>query len=104
MHPASAAGRNLVCVDREASIEAAARLMRGHGVDELVVTELQESVRMPLGFISAKDIVMRVVALGLDPAVVTAGDVLGVKGVVSLDGLLQAPAGSESSSAHRFHR
>jgi CBS domain-containing protein len=104
MHTAIAATRKPVCIDREASIEAASRLMREQAVDELVVIERQGTARMPLGFLSGRDVVTRVVALGLDPAVVTAGDVLGVKGVVSLDDLLQALAGSDFSRANRFHR
>jgi CBS domain-containing protein len=113
--------------------------MRVQQVDYVVVTEPANDVRIPLGIVSARDIVTRVVALGLDSSVVTAGDLLWsppaparvsdsvpealdrltavgaealpvvdsdgkVMGVVSLDDLLQALAGSESSGTHRLHR
>jgi CBS domain-containing protein len=96
--------RHAPAVNREATLEAASRLMREHDIEELVVADRKDGAGMPMGFISARDIVMRVVALGLDPAVVTAGDLLGMKGVASPDDVLQALAGSESSGAHRIHR
>jgi len=131
--------RHAVCIDRDDSVETASCAMRLERVDEVVVTERQPGARVPIGIVSARDIVTRVVALGLDSSVLTAGDLLWslpaqaritdsvpealqrlcvtgaqslpivdgdgkLMGVVSLDDLLQALAGSESSRADRFHR
>jgi CBS domain-containing protein len=137
--------RRPVCIDREASVQDASRLMREQRADTLVVVGAGSGVggnhaaRIPVGTISMRDIVTRVVAVGLDPCIVTAGDLLWsrpttvhatdsvpeaferlcqtdtealpvvdgdgrVTGVVSLEDILQALAGSESSRLHRLHR
>jgi CBS domain-containing protein len=131
--------RRPVCIDRDASVAAASRLMREESRGDLVVTERQGGVSVPVGVISARDIVTRVVALGLDPLVLTTGDLLwspcvtarttdtipetlnrlraadsetlpvvntdgNLMGVVSLDDLLQALAGSDSSRTNSIHR
>jgi CBS domain-containing protein len=131
--------RHAVCIDRNESVEAASCAMRIQEVDHVVVTVTEREAKTPLGIISARDIVTRVVALGLDSSVITAGDLLWsepgraritdtvpealerlsatgasalpvvdsdgrLMGVVSLDDLLQALAGSESSRTHRLHR
>jgi CBS domain-containing protein len=134
--------RRPVCIACDASVEDASRLMREQRADKLVVVGpdlRQDGVRVPAGIISAQDIVTRVIAVGLDPAVLTAGDLVWscpgavratdtvpeaierlceteteslpvidsdgrVTGVVSLEDILQAVAGSEPSRRHRFHR
>jgi CBS domain-containing protein len=68
--------RRTVCIDREASVANASRLMREQHVGELVVTEALHGKQIPAGIVSARDIVTRVVALDLDAAVVTVGDIL----------------------------
>jgi CBS domain-containing protein len=65
-----------VCIDREATIQEASRVMREQRVDALVVTETSEGTPVAAGIVSAHDIVTRVIALGLQPSVVTAGDIL----------------------------
>lgn len=70
------ARRRPVCIDREATVEAASRLMREQRVDEVVVTEKLDDKAIPAGIVSARDIVTRVVAVGLDASVLTVGDIL----------------------------
>jgi CBS domain-containing protein len=70
------ATRRPVCIDRDESVMDASRLMRAQDVDELVVTEPYDGERVPAGVISARDVVNRVVAHNLDPAVLTVGDIL----------------------------
>jgi CBS domain-containing protein len=76
MHLAMVARRRPVCIDREASVGAASGLMHDQRVDEVVVTEELNGKPIPAGIISARDIVTRVLACGLDPTVVTVGDIL----------------------------
>jgi CBS domain-containing protein len=76
MHLAMVARRRPVCIDREASVMAASRLMREQRVDEVVVTEGLDGDAIPAGIVSARDIVTRVVAVDLDPSIVTVGDIL----------------------------
>ena len=50
--------------------------MRLQKIDQVVVTERAAGASVPIGILSASDIVTRVVAFGLDSSVVTAGDLL----------------------------
>lgn len=50
--------------------------MREQDVSDLVVTERQDNDTLPIGILSARDIVMRVLALELDAGVLKVGDVL----------------------------
>jgi CBS domain-containing protein len=70
------AAEHLAYVDRELSILEACRLMRRSGAERLLVTDQAEGTRVPVGVVTARDIVTRIVAAGLDPAVLTAGDIL----------------------------
>jgi CBS domain-containing protein len=69
------APEHLTYVDRELSILEACRVMRRSGAEELLVTDQAEGTIVPLGVVTARDIVTRIVAAGLDPAVLTAGDI-----------------------------
>jgi len=66
---------NLAHVDREASVLEASKLMRKSGATELLVTSETNGTFVALGVVTASDIVTRVIAAGLDPAVLTAGDI-----------------------------
>jgi hypothetical protein len=65
----------LTHVDREASILEASKLMRKSGATELLVTSVTNGVFLAIGIVTANDIVTRVIAAELDPAVLTAGDI-----------------------------
>ena len=67
--------RKPICVDLNTSALAATELMRIYQVAELVVTDQADGSLVPVGILSARDIVTRIIATGLDPAVVTAGDI-----------------------------
>jgi CBS domain-containing protein len=64
--------RAVESVPPSASCLDAARRMRDMGVGSLVVAERKR----PLGVLTDRDIVIRVVARGLDPEKVTAGEVM----------------------------
>jgi CBS domain-containing protein len=63
-------------VDGNATVADASRVMREWNVDRVVVTEARQGAPVPVGVLSARDVVDRVVALDLDASVVTAADVL----------------------------
>jgi hypothetical protein len=67
--------RDMVHIDREVSVLEASRVMRCRRVDVLLVTDPGEGAVVPLGVVTARDIVSRVLATGLDAAVVTVGDI-----------------------------
>ncbi|CUI08046.1 CBS domain-containing protein [Massilia antarctica] len=58
------------------TVQAAALLMRKHHVGDLVVIEQAESERIPVGIITERDIVVSVIALGLDPSSLLVGDIM----------------------------
>jgi len=58
------------------------RLMRANHVGSVVVTS-NEGGRHPVGIVTDRDIVVEVVAMGLDPAAMTAGDIMTLSPAVS---------------------
>ena len=73
----------------EASVWRAAQLMCRTGLPYLFVTEWTDEGAMPLGVLSAADIVTRVVARNLDVRRVTVGEVLSEKTAPTLAALLR---------------
>ena len=65
----------------EASIVEASRLMRQSGETALAVLSEAEGQPCVIGVVTAGDIVTRVLAVGLDPSVLTVGDITTVPGV-----------------------
>lgn len=61
--------RTVVFIARDESCLVAARLMRAHHVGSLVVVDGSEGAarRVPVGMITDRDLVVGVMALGLDP-------------------------------------
>ena len=72
-----------ICVDSGTTIVAASRLMRSFEVEELIVTDRPDRGPVPIGIVSARDIVIRIIAAELDPAVVTAGDIAWAESTVA---------------------
>jgi CBS domain-containing protein len=68
--------RNVVAVSREMSVVDAARLMRSEHIGDVLVLEDSAEGRIPAGIVTDRDIVVQVVAAGLDPATLKLRDVL----------------------------
>jgi len=66
----------LVRVDQEVSVVDASKLMRKTGSTELLVTHEANHLPLPIGIVTANQIVTRVIAAELDPAVLTMGDIV----------------------------
>ena len=69
--------REVVCAKRDTTVKTAARLMREQHVGSIVVVEEPEDKRIPTGIVTDRDIVVAVVALGLEPEVIQIGDIMG---------------------------
>jgi CBS domain-containing protein len=65
-----------VCCARDESVQGAALLMRKHHVGDIVVVDDADGARTPAGIVTDRDIVVSVVALGLDPAGLQVGDIM----------------------------
>ena len=61
---------------RDETVQGAALLMRTHHVGDLVVVDQTDGERIPIGIITDRDIVVSVIALGLDPASLLVGDIM----------------------------
>ena len=68
--------RDVAFAMRETTIAAAARLMRHYHVGSLVVVDEKAGRRVPVGIITDRDIVVEVVATGLDGGTITVGDIM----------------------------
>lgn len=66
----------MICIDGGATVSAASKLMREAQVDEVLVTQRIAGCPVPAGIVSARDIVVHVLGVELDPDVFTVGDVL----------------------------
>lgn len=65
-----------VCCARDESVQGAALLMRKHHVGDIVVVDDADGDRVPAGIVTDRDIVVSVVALGLDAASLQVGDIM----------------------------
>ncbi|MEJ7805157.1 MAG: CBS domain-containing protein [Telluria sp.] len=61
---------------RDESVQGAALLMRKYHVGDLVVIDSLERERIPVDIITDRDIVVSVIALGLDPGSLLVGDIM----------------------------
>ena len=68
--------RDVVHVERSTSIVESARLMRTHHVGNVVVIDSDARGLVPVGIVTDRDIVVQVVAVGLDPARLSVGDLM----------------------------
>lgn len=68
--------RNVVCAARDATVVEAANLMRRHHVGDLVVVDQTDGRRTPIGIVTDRDIVIEVVAQGLEAKTIKVGDLL----------------------------
>ncbi|MEK6735711.1 MAG: CBS domain-containing protein [Pseudomonadota bacterium] len=63
-------------MQRDETVLEAARLMREHHVGDVVVVEDRNGTRVPVGIVTDRDLIMEIMALGLDQTVITVGDIM----------------------------
>jgi CBS domain-containing protein len=68
--------REVVFVHKSAGIAEVARLMRENHVGDLLVVEERAGQRFPVGMVTDRDLVIEVLAEGVDTQGVTVGDVM----------------------------
>ena len=69
--------RNTVFTTRANSATEAAQLMREQHVGDLVVVDDKAGRRVPVGIVTDRDLVVEILAKGVDANAVTVGDVMG---------------------------
>lgn len=84
--------REVVIAEKTLSVVDAAQLMRKHHVGDLVVVEEKDGRKHPVGIVTDRDIVVEVVAAGVNPDALKAGDIMGpeVATVRESEGLFEA--------------
>ncbi|HBF51968.1 MAG TPA: CBS domain-containing protein [Massilia sp.] len=65
-----------VTCTRDETVQGAALLMRKHHVGDLIVIDGVEGHAVPVGIVTDRDIVVSVIALGLDPAGLQVDDIM----------------------------
>ena len=68
---------SVTVIGRDTPIHEAALLMRRYHIGDVVVVDTVDGKRIPSGIVTDRDIVVGVVAMGLDPRELTAGDIMG---------------------------
>lgn len=68
--------RDVVCCSRDTSIVDAAALMRHRHIGNVIVVDQTGGKRVPVGIVTDRDIVVEVVAAGLDPKLIKLGDLV----------------------------
>lgn len=89
-------------VEPETNALTVAQLMRQHHIGAVVVVEAQDRSR-PVGIVTDRDLVLELIAEGLDPAVFTAGDIMSVNPVLASPAMDVMDA-VQLMSAHRLRR
>jgi predicted transcriptional regulator len=84
--------REVVIAEKILSVTDAARLMRSHHVGDLVVVEERGGRKHPVGIVTDRDIVVEIVAAGVNPDALKVGDIMGpeVATVRESEGLFEA--------------
>jgi CBS domain-containing protein len=72
----------VVVAQRNSTVLEAAQLMRRYHIGAVVVVDVPEQTQVPAGIVTDRDIVVGVVAMGLDPADLTVGDIMTEKMVL----------------------
>jgi CBS domain-containing protein len=82
---ASICTHKVLTVDREIDISAAAGVMRENHIGYLIATDSRSGGSTPIGMITDRDIVVKVMAKDVDPHTLTIGDVMTPKPLTAAD-------------------
>lgn len=68
--------RDVITLERNDTVLEAAKLMRQHHIGDVIVVEKKSEKIKPVGIVTDRDLVVEIVAPGLDPSVITVGDIM----------------------------
>lgn len=68
--------RDVIFLQRNDTILEAAKLMRQHHVGDVLIVEERDGVRVPVGIVTDRDLVVEIMATELDQTVITVGDIM----------------------------
>jgi CBS domain-containing protein len=96
--------RKVIIAPRNTSAYEAAKLMRQHHTGDVVVTDDSGDFRTPVGIVTDRDLVLEVVAQGLNPAEVTVGEMMSDSPVTACerDGVFETVRQMRSTGVRRI--
>jgi len=96
--------RVIVVTEAHTSLREAARLMRDHHVGALVVIEKRDGATWPVGIVTDRDIVVEVVAAGVNADALTVRDVMSSDLVLAQenDGVFEAVERMQDNGTRRL--
>lgn len=68
--------REVVIAERNETATQAAKLMREFNVGTVVVVEQRGELRVPIGLVTDRDLVVEIIAAEVDPNFITVGDIM----------------------------
>lgn len=68
--------REVIVIQRDATVVEAAKLMRQYHVGAVIVVEKRDGRQVPVGVVTDRDLVVEVVATELDENIITVGDIM----------------------------
>lgn len=68
--------REVIIVRRDDTALEAAKLMRQHHVGDVLVVDEREGLRIPVGIVTDRDLVMEIMAPEVDAGAITVGDIM----------------------------
>lgn len=68
--------RDIVTLERDDTVLHATKLMRQHHVGDVLVVKKKHDQLEPIGIVTDRDVVVEIMAPGLDPNVITVGDIM----------------------------
>lgn len=86
MYTVSAGTRDVEICGTHATALQVAEIMRKTGVGDLVVVEYRSGQPVPVGIVTDRDLVVEVMAMQIDSATMTAGEIMSGKLVVANEG------------------
>jgi predicted transcriptional regulator len=66
----------VVTIQHDLPIVQCAKIMHDEQVGSLIITEVRDGLRLPIGILTDRDITIKVLAFALDPQVFTARDIM----------------------------
>ncbi len=96
--------RQTVVAPRGTSVQNAAKLMRRYHVGDVIVTDQAKADLKPVGIVTDRDIVLEVLAQGLDPSGISVDDIMNQDFAVAQeqDGLFETMEKMRSKGVRRL--
>lgn len=98
MNVGAISNREVIFVYKDEPVRRAAELMRYHHVGDVVVVDEDDGVRRPVGIVTDRDIIIKVIAPGIDPAALAVKDVMSDRIIIAFD------TDDEYETVQKMHR